>query len=90
MPITKEEIEEARQADKSEKRQRQMEKEIYGEPLPLPKPGKQESPSLLPGKGKKEKFGEGATKYAKGGAVGSASKRADGVAQRGKTKGKFV
>jgi hypothetical protein len=28
--------------------------------------------------------------YAKGGSVGSASKRADGCAQRGKTKGKFV
>jgi len=28
--------------------------------------------------------------YAKGGMVGSASKRADGCAQRGKTKGKFV
>jgi len=27
---------------------------------------------------------------AKGGSVGSASKRADGCAQRGKTKGKFV
>jgi hypothetical protein len=28
--------------------------------------------------------------YAKGGSVGSASKRADGCAQRGKTKGRFV
>lgn len=28
--------------------------------------------------------------YAKGGSVGSASKRADGCAQRGKTRGKFV
>jgi hypothetical protein len=28
--------------------------------------------------------------YAKGGSVSSASKRADGCAQRGKTKGKFV
>jgi hypothetical protein len=28
--------------------------------------------------------------YAKGGSVGSASKRADGCAQRGKTKGKMV
>jgi hypothetical protein len=27
---------------------------------------------------------------AKGGSVGSASKRADGIAQRGKTRGKFV
>jgi hypothetical protein len=29
-------------------------------------------------------------KYAKGGSVGSASKRADGIAQKGKTKGRFV
>lgn len=29
-------------------------------------------------------------KFAKGGSVSSASKRADGCAQRGKTKGKFV
>lgn len=29
-------------------------------------------------------------KYAKGGSVGSASKRADGIAQRGKTRGKMV
>jgi hypothetical protein len=28
-------------------------------------------------------------KYAKGGSVSSASKRADGIAQRGKTKGKI-
>lgn len=28
--------------------------------------------------------------YAKGGAVGSASKRADGIAQRGKTKGRIL
>lgn len=29
-------------------------------------------------------------KKAKGGSVGSASRRADGIAQRGKTKGRFV
>ena len=29
-------------------------------------------------------------RFAKGGNVASASKRADGIAQRGKTKGKFV
>jgi hypothetical protein len=29
-------------------------------------------------------------KKAKGGTVGSASRRADGIAQRGKTKGRFV
>lgn len=28
--------------------------------------------------------------YAKGGAVGSASRRADGIAQRGKTRGKMI
>jgi hypothetical protein len=28
--------------------------------------------------------------YAQGGSVGNASKRADGCAQRGKTRGKFV
>ena len=32
----------------------------------------------------------GKVKKAKGGSVSSASKRADGVAQRGKTRGKFV
>jgi hypothetical protein len=31
-----------------------------------------------------------AKKYAKGGSVSSASKRADGCASKGKTKGKFV
>jgi hypothetical protein len=29
-------------------------------------------------------------RYAKGGSVGSASKRADGIAQRGKTKGRML
>ena len=29
-------------------------------------------------------------KYAKGGSVGSASKRADGIAQRGKTRGRMM
>lgn len=29
-------------------------------------------------------------RYAKGGSVGSASKRADGIAQRGKTKGRMI
>ena len=32
----------------------------------------------------------GCVKMAKGGSVGSASKRADGIAQRGKTRGKMV
>ena len=33
---------------------------------------------------------ETSDKYAKGGKVGSASKRGDGIAQRGKTKGRMV
>lgn len=38
-----------------------------------------------------EKAGQKVPKnFAKGGAVGSASRRGDGIAQRGKTKGKFV
>jgi len=36
------------------------------------------------------KKGGAVKKYAKGGSVGSASKRADGCAQRGKTKGRMV
>jgi hypothetical protein len=43
----------------------------------------------LPGKGKTEKIGEGAKKYASGGSVKSASSRADGIAQRGKTRGRI-
>jgi hypothetical protein len=35
------------------------------------------------------KHGGAVKKYAKGGSVGSASKRADGCAQRGKTRGKM-
>ena len=58
------------------------------EPLPLPKPGKTVEPQTLPGKPEKKKsLGEGATNYAKG---GTASARADGCAQRGKTRGKMV
>jgi hypothetical protein len=63
------------------------------EPEPLPGKGKSEkmgeSAKPLPGKGKTEKLGEGAKKYASGGSVSSASKRADGIAQRGKTRGKI-
>jgi hypothetical protein len=36
----------------------------------------------------KTKMPEGKLKFATGGSVGSASKRADGIAQRGKTRGK--
>ncbi len=34
--------------------------------------------------------GEGGSSFKKGGSVGSASKRADGIAQRGKTRGRIV
>ena len=68
---------------------------LLGKPAePLPGKGKTEkmgeSAKPLPDKGKTEKLGEGAKKYASGGSVSSASKRADGCAQRGKTRGKIV
>jgi len=68
---------------------------MLGKPAePLPGKGKTEkmgeSAKPLPGKGKTEKLGEGTKKYARGGTVKSASARADGCAQRGKTRGKFV
>ena len=88
MAVTDEDVKQARQDAMNEKNQRRMEKGIYGEPLPLPKPGKAVEPQILPGKPEKKKsLGEGATKYAKG---GTASARADGCAQRGKTRGKIV
>jgi hypothetical protein len=54
------------------------------------KPENKSKPQNLPGKGKTEKLGEGMTKYRAGGKVSSASARADGCAQRGKTRGKMV
>lgn len=88
MAVTDEDVKQARQDALNEKNQRRMEKGIYGEPLPLPKPEKTTEPQTLPGKPEKKKaLGEGATKYAKG---GTASARADGCAQRGKTRGKIV
>ncbi len=76
MPITKEEIEQARRDTKNEKNQRRMEKEIYGEPLPMPKPGKQEQIQTLPGKPEKKKpLGEDAINYRRGGKI---KKYADG------------
>jgi hypothetical protein len=39
---------------------------------------------------KKAKESESKKKYAKGGSVGSASKRADGCATKGKTKGRII
>ena len=60
-------------------------------PLPGRTPAKKfgEDVKPLPGKGKPEKLGEGARNYKRGGAVKSASSRADGIAQRGKTRGKI-
>ena len=86
MAVTDEDVKQARQDALNEKNQRRMEKGIYGEPLP--KPVKTVEPQTLPGKPEKKKsLGEDATKYAKG---GTASARADGCAQRGKTRGKIV
>jgi hypothetical protein len=88
MAVTDEDVAEARRAARNKRNQERMEKEIYGEPLPLPKPGKPAETTILPGKPEKKKsLGEDAVKYAKG---GTASARADGCAQRGKTKGKIV
>ena len=39
---------------------------------------------------KMKKAGQDTKGFAKGGKVGSASKRADGIAKKGKTRGKFV
>ena len=53
-------------------------------PMPMPTPSAQ--PTMVrPGMGRPDM-----QQFAKGGSVGSASKRADGCAQRGKTKGKMV
>lgn len=88
MAVTEEDVAQARRDAKNKRNQMRMEKEIYGEPLPLPKPEKTSEPTILPGKPEKKKsLGEGATNYAKG---GTASARADGCAQRGKTRGKIV
>ena len=89
MAVTAEDVAQARQDALNEKNQRRMEKDVFGETSTLPgKPGKAPEPVTLPGKPEKKKgLGEGATKYAKG---GTASARADGCAQRGKTRGKIV
>jgi len=59
-------------------------------PLPGKPSDKDKKPENLPGKGEPKKIGEGMKKYASGGSVKSASARADGCAQRGKTRGKIV
>lgn len=70
MPISKEEIEQARADEKLKKAQERMETEIYGKPVTTPPA----PPAPQP------------VKKAKG---GTASSRADGIAQRGKTRGKM-
>jgi hypothetical protein len=80
--------------------------EAPGRTGPAPKPmgpmgpaGPQVSPpmvaggppgSLVPGVPRQYAKGGKIKGYAKGGKVSSASKRADGIAMKGKTKGKFV
>ena len=59
----------------------------------IPKPVKQPSPFAKEEdkkEDKKEEKKEEPEKKRSGGVVGSASKRADGIAQRGKTKGRMV
>jgi aromatic ring hydroxylase len=48
------------------------------------------SSALMNAKGKKMMGGGKVKAYKKGGSVGSASKRADGIAQRGHTRGRIV
>jgi len=90
--VGEESIEDKIKSQKQEEQQRKMEKDVFGDAVILPgKPGKAPEPKNLPGKPEKKKnLGEGATKYARGGKVSSASSRADGIAQRGKTKGRIV
>ena len=82
--------------DQTNKAHAETTKSLSGEmPDVKPLPGKSKSEKMgesakpLPGKGKTEKLGEGAKKYAHGGSVKSASSRADGIAQRGKTRGRI-
>ncbi|NBW18620.1 MAG: hypothetical protein EBR82_62665 [Caulobacteraceae bacterium] len=58
-------------------------------PMPPAPPAGGGAP-MPPAGGPGMKKGGKVKKMAKGGSTGSASKRADGCAQRGKTKGKFV
>ncbi len=90
MAVTKEDVEQAKQDAKNERNQRRMEKDVFGNvpPMPNPKSDRQTAPQNLPGKPEKKKgFGEGAVNYRSGGSVSS---RADGCAQRGKTRGRMV
>ena len=87
MAVTPLDVKQARMDAEQERRQRDMEKDVYGQPVPLPgKPEKQTAPTTLPGKPSKKKFGEGMTNYRKGGYVSAA----DGCAKKGKTKGRIL
>ena len=87
MAVTSLDVEQAKMDARQEKNQRRMEKDVFGDTTTLPgKPGKQTAPSTLPGKPTKKKFGEGMTNYRKGGYVSAA----DGIAKRGKTKGRIL
>lgn len=82
MAVTDEDVKQAKRDALNKKNQERMEGEVY----PPTKPEKAAEPTKLPGKPEKKKFGEGTTNYKKGGYV----RAADGIAQRGKTKGRMV
>ena len=67
--------EEARAEAKAEKARAEAEKKRDAEARPFTRPVR----NLMPARG-----------FAKGGKVGSASKRADGIAMRGKTRGRYI
>ena len=60
-----------------------------GDVKPLPQ-GKSTSPSIEEMMKPKKRRSDEVTPLAKGGSVSSASKRADGIAQRGKTRGMMI
>lgn len=88
MAVTPLDVEQARMDARQNKNQQRMEKDVFGQATTLPgKPGKATVPSNLPGKAEKKKpFGEGMTNYRKGGYV----RAADGIAKKGKTKGRIL
>ena len=57
------------------------------EPMRVPPPEPRQALGMKRGGAVRSKS---QTKFASGGSVGSASKRADGIAQRGKTKGRYL
>jgi len=63
---------------------------ILGTILTSKRPSKEEAPKEEKKEEKKEEQKSEPEKKRSGGMVGSASKRADGCAQRGKTRGKMV